>query len=79
MEKAGIWVPDDRLALSDDELDEEQDAVRVTATTEEESGDSMDEVVEENDYEAESNGEESDEDWIITSPKLERMKMNGIC
>lgn len=73
MEKAGIWVPDDNLALSDDEVGEEDDAEPRGSTGAE--ADAMDQDV---DDDLASDVGESDEDWIITSPKLERMRMNGV-
>ena len=74
MEKAGMWVPDDDLAFSDDGDGEEDDAAprNVKAA---ESGDAMDE---EEEGVASDMEEGSDDDWIITSPKLERMRRNGI-
>ena len=78
MEKAGIWVPTEDMLVSDDEEDEEEgkgnDGDRLGESDKEDEGNEMDEGEEDDEGEE----EDSDDDWIITSPKLDMMKKQGI-
>ena len=78
MEKEGIWIPDESMLESDEEEKEgegedgtnEGDAA---ATIDDDDDNGMDQ-----DEDKDEDDEESVDDWIITTQKLEIMKRNGI-
>ena len=83
MEKEGIWVPSEAMLESDDDYEEEGNTKAKSAG--DSAGDSDDNancMDEDEGGEDEEGGDDEDddslEDWIITSPRLERMKRHGI-